>query len=61
MIKILSLHVYGRVEIYLNKTNEETLKKIKEGDLNYKDFKMKGQYMNRLVLTKLVNLFITRR
>jgi hypothetical protein len=49
-IKLLSMHLYGKVEIYLNRTNSRGIQKFDSASSHPKDFTMKGQFMNRLVL-----------
>jgi hypothetical protein len=56
--KILSLHKYGRVEMYLNQTNQEevanfmTLKKV-----SYQDFQFRSEHKNRLLLNDTNRFF----
>lgn len=49
-LKLLSLHLYGKVEIYLNKTDSKGIQKFDSSLTHPTDFSMKGQFMNRLVL-----------
>jgi len=56
-IKLLSLHIYGSVDIYLNKTDITAIKQLKKDKIDYTQFKKKGQYMNRLVLSSKDEIF----
>jgi len=56
-IKLLSLHVYGSVDIYLNKTDFTAIKQFKKDNINFTKFNKKGQYMNRLVLSSKDEIF----
>lgn len=45
------MHLYGKVEIYLNKTDVDSIQTFNKSKIDYTKFAMKGQYMNRLLLT----------
>jgi hypothetical protein len=49
-LKFLSLHVYGRVEFYLNHTSSSALQTFRSENADPSTFQFKGQYINRLVL-----------
>ena len=56
-IKLLSLHIYGSVDIYINKTDITGIKQLKKDKIDYTKFSKKGQYMNRLVLSRKDEIF----
>lgn len=49
--KILSIHVYGEIDFYLNRTSPDTISKlVEEKEIKYEEFKIKGEYKNRLLM-----------
>lgn len=49
--KLLSLHEYGQIEIYLNRSDAVTIEKLASTkQVDIKKFQMKGQMKNRLVM-----------
>lgn len=49
--KILSIHVYGDIEFYINRTTtDEITKLVNEKSIAYEKFKIKGEHNNRLLM-----------
>ena len=48
--KILSLHRYGHVQMYLNKTTPQKVLELANTEINYASFALNSPYQNRLVV-----------
>ena len=56
--KILSLHKYGNVRFYLNKTTHEQIIKLMKGQkIELSDFQLEGEKKNRLILYPSSKMF----
>lgn len=49
--------MYGKVEIYINKTTINSIKQFSSSNNNISMFSRKGQFMNRLILTNKDDLY----